>query len=68
MKSLSYTQLQNKYTGKFIALYKGRVIAFADTSKKLFEKIRGKLGDKNLLIQHIDPKEAVCVYQFSHHL
>lgn len=62
MKPLSYTQLQDKYSGKFIATYKGKVIASATTSKKLFKKIEDKLGDKDLLIQHIDPKEAVCVY------
>lgn len=62
MKPLSYTQLQDKYSGKFVATYKGEVIASAKTSKKLFEKIKDKLGDKNLLIHHVDPKEAVCVY------
>jgi len=62
MKLLSYTQLQDKYAGKFIATYKGKVVANANTSKKLFEKVKDKLGDKNLFIQHIDPKGAVCVY------
>jgi len=62
MKPLSYTHLQDKYSGKFVATYKGKVIASAKTSKKLFEKIKDKLGDKNLLIHHVDPKEAVCVY------
>ena len=62
MKPLSYTQLQDKYDGKFIAAYKGKIIASANTSKRLFEKVKGKLGDKDLLIQHIDPKEGVCVY------
>lgn len=61
MKPLSYTQLQNKYAGKFVAAYKGKVIASATTSKNLFDKIRDKLGNKDLLIQHIDPKGAVCV-------
>ncbi len=65
MKPLSYTQLQEKYAGKFVATYKGAVIASAKTSKKLFDKIKNKLGDKNLLIEHIDPKEAVCVYRIS---
>ena len=62
MKPLSYIQLQDKYGGKFIAAYKGKIIASANTSKKLFEKVKDKLGNKYLLIQHIDPKEAVCVY------
>lgn len=62
MKPLSYTQLQGKYDGKFVAAYKGKVIASASTSKKLVEKVKDKIGDKDLLIQHIDTKEGVCVY------
>jgi hypothetical protein len=65
MKPISYIQLQNKYAGKFIATYEGKVIASARTSKRLFEKIKYKLGDKDLLIQRIDPKGAVCVYRIS---
>jgi len=62
MQPFSYIQLQDKYSGKFVATYKGKIIASAKTSKQLFEKVEDKLGNKNLLIHHIDPKEAVCVY------
>lgn len=65
MKPLSYTQLQDRYGGQFVATYKGRVIASAPTSKRLFEKVRDRLGDKDLLIHHVDSKEAVCVYRIS---
>jgi len=57
-----YLSCPSLQLGKFVATYKGKVIASAKTSKKLFEKIKDKLGDKNLLIHHVDPKEAVCVY------
>jgi len=62
MKTLSYVQLQDKYAGKFVAIHKEQVIYSADTSKELFDKAKDKLGDKELIIQHIDPKEGVCVY------
>lgn len=62
MKMSSYTRLQDKYSGKFVAVYKGKVIASARTSKKLFEKVVDKLGDKDLLILHVAPKEGACVY------
>jgi len=62
MKPLSYIQLQNKYDGKFVATYKGKVIASANTSERLFEKVKDKLGDRDLLVQHVDIKEGVCVY------
>ena len=64
MKSLTYIQLQNKYSGEFVAIYKEKVVAHAKTSKLLFQKIKEKIGDKNLFIRHIDPKEAVCVYDY----
>lgn len=58
----SYMKLQERYGGKFVATYKGKVVASARTSKALFDKIKSKIGDKNLVIQHVDVKEAVCVY------
>ena len=65
MKTISYVKLQKKYGGQFVALYKGKVVAKSKTSKGLFAKIVPKLGDPHLLIQHIDPKDAVCVYRIS---
>lgn len=64
MKPLSYTQFQEKYSRKFVATYKGKVVASAKTSKKLFEKIRDKLGDKNLLIHHVDPMRLFVSVEF----
>jgi hypothetical protein len=62
MKPLSYLNLQNKYDGKFVAIYKKKVIASAENSAKLFAKITNKLGSKDLLIQYVEPREGVCVY------
>ena len=62
MKSRSYTQLQKRYGGKFIATYHGRVIASAKNSKVLFEKIARYVGDPSLLVQYIAPQSAVCIY------
>ncbi len=57
MKPLSYTQLQDKYSGKFVATYKGKVIASAKTSKKLFEKIKkfcqGKKGKMSMQSNYV---------------
>lgn len=62
MKSQSYTQLQKRYSGKFIATYRGRVIASAKSSKVLFEKITRYVGDTALFVQYIAPQSAVCIY------
>lgn len=55
----SYMKLQEKYGGQFVATYKGKVIANARTSKLLFDKVKNKLGDRNLLIQHVDVKGSL---------
>lgn len=62
MRSQSYTQLQKRYGGKFIATYHGRVVASAKNSKALFDKITRYVGDPSLLIQYIAPQSAVCIY------
>ncbi len=50
MKTQSYSQLQKRYGGQFVASYRGRVIATAKTSKALFKKIVDYLGDPALFI------------------
>ena len=62
MKAASYVQLQKRYGGKFVASYRGRVIATAKTSKALFRKIASYLGDSALFVQYIAPQRAVCTY------
>ncbi len=62
MKSQSYIQLQKRYGGRFVATYRGRVIASAKSSKVLFQKIVRYVGDASLFIQYIAPQRAVCIY------
>jgi len=62
MKRRSYAQLQVRYGGQFIARLNGRVVASAKTSKTLFAKIRKWIGKRELLIEYIEPKGAICIY------
>ena len=62
MKANTYTQLQKRYGGQFVATYKGRVIAAAKSSKELFKKISRYVGDTALLVQYVAPQSAVCIY------
>lgn len=62
MKSQSYIKLQKQYGGKFIATYRGRVLASAKSSKVLFEKVTRYVGDPSLFVQYIAPQSAVCIY------
>lgn len=62
MNPKSYPQLQEKYGGKFIAQLGKEVIASARTSKALWNKIRNKVGNKNMVIEYIEPKGAICTF------
>lgn len=66
MNPKSYVQLQEKYGGKFIAKLDKRVIAAAKTSKTLWNKVRKRIGNPNLIIEYIEPKEAICIYGISY--
>ena len=61
-----YPQLQARYGGKFIARVDGRVVASAKTSKVLWNKVRNRIGDPNMIIGYIPPKGAICIYEISY--
>lgn len=66
MKSLSYVQLQEKYSGKFIAKSNGHVVASGPTYKSLINKIAKKHLERNkLTFAYIHPNGAICVYKIS---
>ena len=68
MKTLSYTNLQQKYSGKFIAESNGKVVASALTYKSLANNVSKKhLKREKLTFAYIHPKGALCVYNFSSH-
>ena len=66
MNPKSYPQLQEKYGGKFIAKIGERVIASAKTSQTLWNKVRNRVGNKDMLIEYIEPKGAICTYGIPH--
>jgi hypothetical protein len=67
MKSISYSQLQERYGGKFIAKVNSQVIASAKTSKTLWNKVRDRIGNSSkMIIEYIEPKGALCTYEISH--
>lgn len=62
MDTTNYIDLQKAYGGEFIALYKDSIIAHATTFDALYKCVEDKIGDANLIIEYIEPYEAVCVY------
>ena len=66
MKVKSYSQLQEKFGGKFIARINNEVIASAKTSKALWNKVRRRIGNPKMIIEYIEPKGAICTYGISH--
>lgn len=67
MKSNPYIQLQEKYGGKFVATVNGKVVVSAKTMKNLFQKMKKDeiTYDEKVVIGHILPKGAICVYRIS---
>lgn len=65
MDTRDYIELQKKYSGEFVAFYKELVIAHAKTFDVLCKSVDDKIGDDNLLIEYIDPYDAVCIYRVS---
>jgi len=66
MNPKTYPQLQERYGGKFIAKINEQVIASAKTSKALWDKVCNKIGSKDMVIEYIEPKGAICTYGVSY--
>ncbi|MFH1563070.1 MAG: DUF5678 domain-containing protein [Nitrospirota bacterium] len=63
MKTKDYIQLQEKYSGKFIATMNDQVVAEAKTHKELTRAItEKKLKRKDIIYEYIEPKGVICVY------
>ena len=62
MNPKSCPQLKERYGRKFIAKEGEKVIASAKTSKALWNKVRTKVGNRNMVIEYIEPKGAICIY------
>lgn len=62
MKSTNIRRLQGRYSGRFVALWRGQVIASAATNAALLKKIMPKLATKRLELLFVPPRGMVCVY------
>ena len=63
MAAKTYTQLQQKYGGKYIARMENEVVAWGKTFKTLVAKLRKKNVDEGKIVfEYIEPKGVVCVY------
>ncbi len=63
MSQKSYTELQEKYAGQFIAIKKGNIIATGKSHKELVENLK-RMGveRKDLTFQFIEPTDALSIY------
>lgn len=66
MKSISYIKLQDKYSNKFIARHGTKIIATGKTLRQLFLRLSQKNipYDNRIIIGHVPPKGAVCIYVY----
>ena len=66
MRQILYAKLQKKYGNKFIARRKDRIVASGRTMRQLFAQLAKKHipYDRNIIIGHVPPKGAVCIYVY----
>jgi hypothetical protein len=62
MKEPSLQQLRIRYGGRFIALWRGKVIASATTHAALLKKVHPAIITKRLTLMFVPPKGMMCVY------
>jgi hypothetical protein len=62
MTPMNIRRLQTRYSGRFVALRKGAVIASAKTHAALVKKILPTIRTQRLELLFVPPKGLVCVY------
>ena len=63
IKAISYTKLQRRYGGKFIARQNGKVLASGTTYPQLLRAIsKRRLIRQRLIVGYVPPKGAICIY------
>ena len=63
IKAISYTKLQRRYGGKFIARQDGKVLASGATYRELLQMIQKRqLNRQTLIVGYVSPRDAICIY------
>lgn len=62
MNPLDFARLRARYGGRYIALWRGKVIASAATNAALLKKIRPVMMTKRLTLMCVPPKGMACAY------
>ena len=55
-------RLRNRYGGRYVALFKGRVVASARSHPMFVKKILPVMRTKRLELMFVPPKGVMCVY------
>ena len=62
IKQPNIRRLQARYSRRFIALWRGKVIASATTNAALLKKVRPAFRTKQIELMFVPPKGMMCVY------
>ena len=63
MPEVNYSQLQQRYGGRYVARRGGEVVASAETYDELDDQLEQAAVDwATLVIEYIEPPDRVCVY------
>jgi len=62
MREMNLNQLRNRYGGRYVAFFKGRVIVSARSHRMFVKKILPVMRTKRLALMFVPPKGVMCVY------
>jgi hypothetical protein len=62
MEELNLTRLRQQYGGKYVALWKGRVVVSARTHTSFMKKILPIIRTRPVELMFVPPKGMFCVY------
>lgn len=58
----NFSELQEKYAGKQIAIKEKAIVAFADSGKKLLDVLKDKkIDDSEVIIEIVNPKDEIII-------
>ena len=62
MESMDMQRLRARYGGRYVALFKGRVVTSARSHVMFMKKVFPLIRTKRLLLLFVPPKGVMCVY------
>ncbi|MBI4231367.1 MAG: hypothetical protein HY608_11065 [Planctomycetes bacterium] len=62
-QTIDQAKLQESYSGRFVAVRDGKVVASADTNRDLVDELKKRgIAPESVLLAFIHPRDRLCAY------